>query len=123
MELEQKAEYKAILEAFERGNDESAKTQLAWYKLSGIGGCEIDTNGAVELLEERVKANDTEAMWILGICNEFGRGCEQNIERAEELYCESCSGKNCCGVILYLNGKEEEEEEERGSGYLKLDRL
>ena len=108
-------DYKACLEAFERG-DESAKTKLAWYKLSGVGGCEIDTNGAVALLEERVKDKDAEAMWMLGVCNEFGRGCEQDISRAEELYKQSSDGGNKIGKILVEN---KDEEHPRGSGYLR----
>ncbi len=108
-------DYKACLEAVERG-DESAKTKLAWYKLSGVGGCEIDTNGAVALLEERVKDKDAEAMWMLGVCNEFGRGCEQDISRAEKLYKQSSEGGNEIGKILVEN---KNEYYSRGSGYLK----
>ena len=108
-------DYKAVLEAVEKG-DESAKTKLAWYKLSGVGGCEIDTNGAVVLLEERVKDKDTEAMWMLGVCNEFGRGCEQDISRAEELYQQSNEGGSEIGEILVEN---KDEEHERGCGYLR----
>ena len=107
-------DYKACLEAVERGDD-SAKTKLAWYKLSGVGGCEIDTNGAVALLEERVKDKDAEAMWMLGVCNEFGRGCEQDISRAEMLYKQSSDGGNEIGKILVEN---KDEEHSRGSGYL-----
>ena len=107
-------EYKACLEAVERG-DKSSKTKVAWYKLSGVGGCEIDTNGAVALLEERVKDKDAEAMWMLGVCNEFGRGIEQDIERAEELYEQSRGGRNEIGEILDEN---KDEEHPRGSGYL-----
>ena len=95
-------DYKTVLEAVERGDD-SAKTKVAWYKLSGVGGCEIDTNGAVALLEERVKDKDAEAMWMLGVCNEFGRGCEQDIERAEKLYQQSKDGSNETGEILAWN--------------------
>ena len=108
-------EYKACLEAVERGDD-SAKTKLAWYKLTGVGGCKVDTNGAVALLEERVKDEDAEAMWMLGVCNEFGRGCEQNISRAEELYKQSSEGGSDIGRILVKN---KNEEHPRGSGYLK----
>ena len=108
-------DYKAVLEAVERGDD-SAKTKVAWYKLSGVGGCEIDANGAVALLEERVKDKDAEAMWMLGVCNEFGRGCEQDISRAEELYKQSGDGGNEIGKILVRN---KDEEHSRGCGYLK----
>ena len=73
-------EYKDAMNAVERGEN-SAKTKVAWYKLSGHGGAEKDENGAVVLLEERVKEGDAEAMWMLGVCNEFGVGTEQNIKR------------------------------------------
>ena len=110
-------DYKTVLEAVERGDD-SAKTKVAWYKLSGVGGCEIDTNGAVALLEERVKDKDAEAMWMLGVCNEFGRGCKQNIERAEMLYQQSSDGRSEIGKILFRN---KSEEHSRGSGYLRYE--
>ena len=111
-------DYEACLEAVERG-EVWAKTKLAWYKLSGIGGCEIDEKGAVALLEERVMANDADAMWMLGLCNEFGKGCEQNISRAELLYQRSSDEGNFTGLILVRNRKEHE----RGSGYLKCSSL
>ena len=41
-----------------RRGEESAKTKLAWYKLSGMGGAKVDVDGAVKLLEERVKGKD-----------------------------------------------------------------
>ncbi len=104
-------DYKAVLEAVERG-EVWAKTELAWYKLSGLGGCEIDENGAVALLEEGIKERYAEAMWMLGLCNEFGRGCEQDIERGEELYKQSSEVGNEIGKILYRM-------HERGSGYFE----
>ena len=76
--------YQRVVNAVKKGNNE-AKTILAWYKLSGIGGCEVDEDGAVILLEERVKDNDFEAMWILGLCYEFGMGCEQDLTKADSL--------------------------------------
>ena len=110
-------EYKDVLNAVERG-DNSAKTQVAWYKLSGLGGAVKDEDGAVVLLEERVKEVDVEAMWMLGACNEFGIGTEQNIERAEELYKQSSERMNKTGKILMDN-----KSRERGSGYLMIKRL
>ena len=109
-------DYKEILAAFERG-DNSAKTKLAWYKLSGDGSVDVDVDEAVALLEERVAEGDLEAMWMLGICNEFGIGTEQNIERAEKLYKQSSDGGNEIGNILMEN---KSEEYERGCGYLKI---
>ena len=108
-------DYKTVLESFKRGND-SSKTKLAWYKLSGVGGYEIDADEAVVLLEERVKDKDAEAMWMLGVCNEFGRGCEQDISRAEMLYKQSSGKRNKIGKILV---ESKSEEHSRGSGYLR----
>ena len=78
-------EYKEVLSAVERG-EEGAKTKLAWYKLSGMGGAKVDVDDAVVLLEERVKDRDGEAMWMLGLCKEYGRGIEQDISGTEKLY-------------------------------------
>ena len=47
--------------------------------LSGLGGVAVDEDGAVALLQERVKDRDTDAMWMLGLCCEYGRGIEQDI--------------------------------------------
>ena len=80
------------------------KTKQAWLKLSGLGDVDVDEDGAVALLEERVKDGDGEAMWMLGVCNEYGLGTEQNIKRAEDLYKQSSDGGNVigkwCGRLL-----------------------
>ena len=110
-------EYRDALSAVE-GGDESAKTKVAWYKLSGRGGAEKDEDGAVALLEERVKDGDAEAMWMLGECNEFGIGTEQNIERAEMLYKQSSEKGNNIGAFFVSHRWYE-----RGSGYLMIERL
>ena len=107
-------EYKEVLSAVERG-DESAKTKLAWYKLSGIGGVQVDVVGAVKILEERVKERDCEAMWMLGMCKEYGRGTEQDIEGAEKLYKQCAEAGNEIGEILVKKG-----EKGRGSGKMKI---
>ena len=91
--------YKEVLDAIERG-DESAKTKLAWYKLSGLEGVKVDADEAVKLLEERVEAGDSEAMWMLGLCKEYGRGTKQDIEEAEKLYKQSNDSGNGIGMIL-----------------------
>ena len=116
----EESEYKDIVRAVESGDNE-AKTKLAWYKLSGCGGAEVDEKGAVVLLEERVENKDVEAMWMLGLCYEYGMGCEQDIERAESLYDESSKGESVIGKFLAKNGKEESimGEEERGSGVME----
>ena len=103
-----------VLNAVRKG-DEKAKTKLAWLKLSGAGGADVDVDGAVELLEERVKAGDTDAMWMLGVCYEFGMGTEQDIRRAKDLFQRSSDGGNEIGRFFVknkING--------RGDGYLRM---
>ena len=109
-----KLKYEEVKKVVE-GSDESAKTKLAWLKLSGLGGAEKDEVGAVALLEERVKENDGEAMWMLGVCNEYGIGTEQNIERANDLYKQSSESGNEIGKFFAEKG-----EDERGSGEMRM---
>ena len=114
---EEEKRFKDVLKAVESG-DNKAKTKLAWYKLSGCGKCEIDVDGAVALLEERVEDKDTDAMWMLGLCNEFGLGCEQDVEKAERLYeqCKDCG--NVIGRFFVQFGKDK-----RGTGIMNAQRL
>ena len=107
-------QYEEVVHAVE-SSDNKAKTKLAWYKLTGCGGAEIDKEGAVELLEERVKDEDVEAMWMLGLCYEYGMGCEQNIKEAEKLYKQCCDNGNAIGKFLNENGKNR-----RGSGVMEV---
>ena len=104
MLMEEETQYKEVLKAVESG-DKAAKTKLAWYKLSGRGNAEINVDGAVALLQERVKDNDSDAMWMLGLCHEYGMGCEQDFSMTEALYCQSCECKNVVGKYLWENGK------------------
>ena len=83
----------------------TAKTKIARCKLSGCGGVDHDASGAVALLEERVKDKDSEAMWMLGLCCEYGMGIEQDIERAEFLYRNSYEEGNVVGEFLKTCGK------------------
>ena len=106
--------YKEVVSAVESG-DNKAKTKLAWYKLSGRGGAEVDVDGAVVLLEERAKDKDAEAMWMLGMRCEYGLGCEQDLEKAESLYKQSAEGGSEIGKFLAANG-----EYGRGSGVMKV---
>ena len=106
--------YSEVLKQVESG-DNSAKTKLAWLKLSGLRGAEVDEDGAVVLLEERVKDRDGDAMWILGVCYEFGMGIEQDIERAEALYKQSSERGNVIGEFFVSHGRYG-----RGSGKMKM---
>ncbi len=110
--------YEEVKSAVESG-DENAKTKLAWLKLSGVGGADVDEDGAVALLEERVKSGDDgDAMWMLGVCYEYGRGIEQNIEQAEMLYKQSSEKGNKIGAFFVSHRRYE-----RGSGRMKIKRL
>ena len=93
----------------------NAKTKLAWYKLTGFEGTTIDANGAVSLLEEQVIAGDAEAMWILGLCKEYGLGTEQDMEETDRLYKQSAEGGNEIGK-LFVQGVGA-----RGGGKMRLD--
>ena len=106
--------YKETVEAVKNG-DNKAKTKLAYYKLSGYGGCEIDVDEVVVLLKERVKDKDTEAMWLLGLCYEYGMGCEQDLKRADSLYKQSYDGRSDIGEFFVLNGKDK-----RGTGIMNV---
>jgi len=116
-ESDDEAQRKEAERAMEKG-DESAKTKVAYYKLSGRGGAEVDVEGAVALLEDRAKEEDCEAKWLLGLCCEYGIGMEQNTERAEVLYRESCEGGNAVGWFL-----KENDFWGRGSGVMKVESL
>ena len=113
-----KEEYKQVVEAVKEGNKE-AKTKLAWFLLSGYGGVQIDEDRAFDILNERVKDRDAEAMWMMRLCYEYGMGCETSDEEAEALYKRSREGGNAIGVFLVENG----ERNERGSGVMKVKSL
>ena len=101
-EIVDEAQYEEAEWAVKNGA-ERAKTKVAYFKLSGCGGVGVDAHQAVVLLEERVKDHDYEAMWLLGLCCEYGMGTEQNVERAEDLYRYSCEGGNTVGEFLLMN--------------------
>ena len=118
-EMNEKEEYKQVVEAVKEG-DKEAKTKLARYLLSGYGGVQIDEDRAFDILKERVtKDGDAEAMWMLGLCYEYGMGCETSDEEAEALYKRCCDGRNVIGEFLVEN----REGNERGSGVMKVKSL
>ena len=46
-----------------------------------------DADGAVVVLQQQVdEHNDAQAMWLLGLCCEYGMGTEQDTQRAEQLF-------------------------------------
>ena len=104
--------YKESLLAFERG-DENAKRIVAFCKLSGRGGVEVDYEGAAALLEDCVKKGDSDAMWMLGLCCEYGKGIEQDTERSRLLFQNSSEAGNAAGEFLSLH--------DTGSGVIAVD--
>ncbi len=110
----EKEQHKETIEAVER-DFKDAKTKLAYYKLTGIGGVEIDVDEAVALLKEQVEDKDSEAMWMLGLCYEYGMGVEQDLEEAERLYKQCCDDGNVIGEFFVNNGKDK-----RGTGIMEV---
>ncbi len=109
--------YDDVVEDSKRGLV-SAKIKLAWLKLSGLGGAEKDEDSAVVLLEERAKDQNGDAMWMLGLCYEFGLGTERDPERAQTLYEQSGERRSTIGRILASRKRED-----RGTGMMNVYRL
>ena len=82
-----------------------SQTRSAIEKLTGFEGAALDATGAVALLEARVDKGDTEAMWILGLCCEYGIGMMKNTERAGVLLQQSSDARNPAGTFLKSNLK------------------
>ena len=68
--------------------------------LEGSHGMARDADAAVALLEDKVKDGDAEAMWMLGVCCEFGMGTEQDVDRAEQLYKRGAEQGNATAKLL-----------------------
>ena len=75
-------------------------TMNARWLLEGSHGMARDADAAVALLEDKVKDGDAEAMWMLGVCCEFGMGTKQDVERAEKLYERGAEQGNATAMLL-----------------------
>ena len=75
-------------------------TDKARWMLEGSHGMARDAGAAVVLLEEEAKDGDAEAMWMLGVCCEFGMGTEQDVERAVQLYNSAAEQGNATAKLL-----------------------
>ena len=71
-----------------------------------------------EFYYETLHSLDADAMWMLGVCYEFGMGIEQDIERAVTLYKQSSEKGNVIGWFFVF-----QREDERGSGKMWMDGL
>ena len=114
----EKADYNTALAAVRRG-DSTAKTRLAYLLITGLGGATVNPKDAVTLLEERVKENDAEAMWMLGLCKEYGTGTSLDTDGAMALYTTSSGLGNEMGALLEDN----DGDDKRGCGLLSVARL
>ena len=73
----------------------------ARWMLEGSHGMTRDADTAVVLLEDLVnKDRNTEAMWMLGVCCEFGIGTQQDVERAEQLFQNATQQGNTTAELL-----------------------
>ena len=79
---------------------EEKVTEKARWMLEGSHGMTRDADAAVALLEEKVKDGDIEAMWMLGVCCEFGMGTEKDVERADQLYKRAAEQGNTQSQLL-----------------------
>ena len=71
--------------------------------LEGRDGVTRDADRAVVLLEERTKDRDAQAMWLLGLCCEYGMGTEQDTQRAQQLYQQAAQQGNKTAQLLADN--------------------
>ena len=85
--------------------------------LEGSHGMARDADAAVALLEEKVKDWDAKAMWMLGVCCEFGIGTEQDVDRAEQLY-ERGAEQGSGTAMLLLSDKLKNK---NGRGHTEMD--
>ena len=86
-----------------------AKRDAGWKMLVEHG----NAYDAVAILEECVEDDDEEAMWMLGLCKEYGIGTQQDFTRADLLYSQSIKE----GSVF---GKFSKEQGQRGNGVLRV---
>ena len=81
-----------------RATQEESKSDAAQKALRMLEA--KHTVEAVGVLKQAAKARDSEAMWMLGVCFEYGVGVEQDISRAEQLYQMSEKQQNQSAALL-----------------------
>ena len=83
---------------------EPETAERALWMLEGSHGMARDADGAVVLLEDLVNKhrnnNNADAMWMLGVCCEFGIGTEQDVHRAEQLFESAAQQGNTTAMLL-----------------------
>ena len=93
-----------------KGEKEVAPIERARWLLEGSHDFVRNPDAAVALLEELVKDRNTEAMWMLGVCCEFGMGTEKDVDRTEQLYKNAAqkgnaAAKALAGKLVNWNGR------------------
>ena len=77
-------------DVFAPGVAVGSKTDIAFKKLQkNLETGLKDIDGALALLNECVKEEDKEALWMMGLCYEHGIGVEQDVQRGLDLYKQS----------------------------------
>ena len=87
------------LESLVAKGKDKYKTELAICLLQEHGVAR-DEERAVTYLEHRAYEGDSEAMWVLGLCYEYGMGTRKNRDEASELYERSAKKRNKAGKFL-----------------------
>ena len=101
----------------EAGTAAKTATEKALWMLEGSHGMARDPHGAVELLQRQVvEHKDAEAMWLLGLCCEYGMGTEKDTQRAEQLYQQAAQQGNKAAQLLVVKLNKED----RGCDYMKM---
>ena len=96
---------------------QSTRGLKALRMLEGSHGMARDADGAVALLKHSVaRTRDNEAMWMLGVCCEFGIGTEQDVHRAEQLFKSAAQQGNTTAMLLTDKLKNK-----KGKGCMEMD--
>ena len=80
---------------------EDVAIETARQMLQGNRDTPVDASAAVALLEELVDARaSTNAIWMLGVCYEYGIGTTQDLDRAVQLYKYGAEKGNAAAELL-----------------------
>ena len=89
----------------------NTQTEEALWMLEGSHGRKRDECAAVSLLEKIVEEkHDPDAMWLLGVCCEYGMGTQKDVERAGRLITEATQkgskpAMKLSGKLMNKNGR------------------
>ena len=78
----------------------TAEKEKALLLLEGDHSTKEDACTAVAMLDRLAKEGDSDAMWILGVCHEYGMGVAQDVKAADQLYTKSAQKRNPTAKLL-----------------------